>query len=128
METGDPVIDGQHRRIIGLVDDLQSAEDNCEREQALNLLVRVMDFTITHFALEEDLMREVEYPPEPTMEMIEQHREFTAYARLRVIEFSTAAASCVPPLGAYLREWLVDHEFGLDRILVAWIRAQEPTS
>jgi hemerythrin len=89
------------------------------------VLVKVLDFTIQHFGMEEDLMRSVQYPSQPTLEMIQQHREFTDYARLRVLEFSSSGATAIQPLGAFLREWLVGHEFGLDRKLVAWIRERE---
>jgi hemerythrin len=128
METGHPTIDRQHRAIIGLIDDLEAAEALDRTAAVRDVLIRVMDFTVSHFGMEEDLMRAVGYPPEPTLEMIEQHREFTAYARLRVMEFRSTEPDTQHPLGTFLREWLVNHEFGLDRTLVDWIREQEQAS
>lgn len=123
LETGHPLIDSQHKELIALVDELASTETE-SRERVLRVLDHVMDFTLFHFTAEEDLMARVEYPPEPTRDMIEQHREFKAYARLRVLEFRKGRLISVLPLQSFLEEWLKVHEFGLDRQLVSWIRRQ----
>jgi len=59
--------------------------------------------------------------------MVFQHAEFKNYARLRVLEFRHADSISVLPLLSYLTEWLVTHEFGLDRTLVDWIRENQPS-
>jgi hemerythrin len=128
MATGDPHIDSQHKELIGLVDDLERVQ--IESVGALapvyDLLERVMDVTVSHFLMEEDLMRRVAYPVAPRDTMLEQHKEFTHYARLRVLEFRKGHSASVVPLQGFLREWLVEHEFGLDRLLVEWIRQRDP--
>lgn len=124
METGDSQIDDQHRRILGLIDELESAElADGTADTIYRLLGDVMDLTVTHFAMEEDLMIRVAYPLNLAEEMIQQHLEFTSYARLRVLEFRTGEDLSVIPLQVFLKNWLVGHEFGLDRRLVAWIKA-----
>ncbi|MDZ4180536.1 MAG: hypothetical protein U1E29_15130 [Coriobacteriia bacterium] len=55
--------------------------------------------------------------------MLQQHRDFKAYARIRVLEFRVDDRSGLGLLPGFLRMWLVEHEFGLDRELVSWIRA-----
>lgn len=124
MATGDPHIDEQHREILTLVDGLESVqEETGDPDTIYGVLGSVMDVTVTHFAMEEALMRAVNYPAKPSAEMIFQHREFTAYARLRVLEFRSGGMHSILPLRDFLVEWLVDHEFGLDRQLVDWIRS-----
>lgn len=128
MKTGDTHIDEQHQRVLGLIDKLEAAETQTH-SPALTLyaiLDELMAFTDTHFIAEEHLMRRVEYPPIPTEEMLAQHGEFKNYARLRVLEFRHAGDVSVLPLLSYLTEWLVTHEFGLDRKLVDWIRETQP--
>lgn len=127
LETGHPLIDRQHRELIALVDGLTSAQVQ-SHEEVLRVLDHVVDFTLFHFVAEEALMARVEYPPEPTQEMIDQHREFEAYARLRVLEFRRGEGTSVRPLQSFLDEWLKVHEFGLDRQLVDWIHRQEQAS
>lgn len=125
-ETGHHDIDAQHRRLLTLVDDLEAAEAHTHDsgEVILGVLGHVMDFTILHFGMEEDLMKQVGYPTSATQEMIEQHREFTSYARLRVLEFRRGEMVSVLPLQAFLAEWLTAHEVGLDRLLADFIRAR----
>ena len=123
FETGHAEIDRQHRELLALVDDLESAEEE-SAETLLRVLQHVMDFTHTHFLMEEVLMVEVHYPSPAREEMIAQHAEFTSYARLRVMEFRKGALVSVLPLQAFLAEWLTCHEFGLDRLLADFVRQQ----
>ncbi len=125
METGDPHMDRQHREIIELVDRLDAigADDASWMQHAREILDRVMDLTVTHFTTEELLMVQVGYPDEAQERMLQQHRDFKAYARLRVLEFRVGDRSVLALLPGFLRMWLVEHEFGLDRELVSWIRS-----
>lgn len=127
LETGDESIDRQHREVIRLVDELETVEraENASRAPMYQALGRVMDFTVEHFMMEEALMQRVEYPQDLTEHMIAQHAEFTAYARLRVLEFRSSDTDTLEPLSEFLRDWLVGHEFGLDRTLADWIRRRE---
>ena len=126
-ETGNADIDQQHRELLDLVDELECAET--ESEDALfRVLDHVMDFTVTHFAREENLMQEVGYPAPARQRMIEQHSEFVAYARIRFIEFRDGELVSVMPLQAFLVGWLTLHEFGLDRVLADFIRSQEASA
>ena len=125
METGDPHIDGQHRGIIELVDRLDEigADDVSWMRHAHEILDQVMDLTVTHFNTEELLMVRVGYPADAQERMLEQHREFKAYARLRVLEFRAGDRSGLALLPGFLRMWLAEHEFGLDCELVSWLRS-----
>jgi len=128
MMTGDAHIDEQHRRVLDLVDKLEAAEtqEHSPSTTIYSILDELMTFTQIHFISEEHLMLRVEYPTAPTDEMLAQHQEFKNYARLRVLEFRHHNHASVLPLLSYLTEWLVAHEFGLDRKLVDWIRENEP--
>jgi len=128
MRTGDAHIDEQHKRVLDLVDRLKAAETQTSgpAPTLYSILDQLMAFTDTHFMTEEHLMRRVEYPPAATEEMLAQHGEFKHYARLRVLEFHHAEDVSVLPLLSYITEWLVTHEFGLDRKLVDWIRETQP--
>lgn len=125
-ETGHAEIDFQHRELLGIVMTLQSAEENTHGspDVILSVLAHFMDFTVSHFMMEEELMAKVEYPEEPRQHMIGQHREFTSYSRLRVLEFRKGELLSVLPLQAFLAEWLAAHEFGMDKQLAEYIRAQ----
>jgi len=125
METGDPHMDRQHREIIELVDRLDSigTDDESWMTHARDILDRVMDLTVTHFTTEELAMVRAGYPDDAQRRMLEQHNDFKAYARIRVLEFRAGDRSALALLPGFLRMWLVEHEFGLDRELVSWIRS-----
>jgi hemerythrin-like metal-binding protein len=123
-ETGDPSIDLQHRELLAIVHELEAAEAEVHHshEAILRVLGHVMDFALSHFLMEEELMVQVGYPSPAFDEMVEQHREFTSYARLRVLEFRSGDLGSVLPLHAFLTDWLVVHEFGLDRLFADFLR------
>lgn len=125
METGDPHMDRQHREIIGLVDRLDDigVDDASWLRHAHEILDQIMDLTVTHFTTEELLMVRVGYPADAQEAMLKQHRDFKSYARIRVLEFRAGDRSGLAMLPGFLRMWLVEHDFGLDRELVRWIRS-----
>lgn len=103
--TGLEAIDGQHRRLLGLVDALDRAELASAGAGVIGrLLDRVMDCSMSHFLVEESLMESVGYPQRDQDRMIAQHRS-------------------VPPLESFHREWLTGDEFGLDQRLADFIDA-----
>ena len=127
METGDPLIDAQHRDIVNLLDDLQ-ASHLAPEVAGLRALDKLMDFTVTHFTAEESLMTRVGYPATEIERMVVGHRRFQDHARLRVLEFRMGNTATLLSLHAFLYDWLTEHEFGLDSILVEWIHAQDESS
>jgi hemerythrin len=127
METGNAHMDRQHREIMALIDRLDALDAAAEgwESSAHEVLDSVMDLTVEHFITEEQLMAKVSYPADATERMLEQHEDFTAYARLRVLEFRSGNRSGLGLLPGFLRMWLVEHEFGLDRELVSWMREND---
>ncbi len=126
LETGNSIVDSQHLHLINLLDELK--DELKSDSEVLRMLDEVMDFTIEHFLCEEELMTEVNYPPDATKTMVDQHKEFKAYVRLRVLEFRGAETFSVIPFQSFTVNFLKVHEFGLDRQLVDWINQQEETS
>lgn len=121
-ETGDSAIDAQHRHILALVEDLRQVDLASDEREAFRVLDAVMEFTFDHFDMEEELMPRVNYPLPDQIEMTEQHREFRSSARLRVLEFRFQGAEAMEGYPSHLREWLVNHEFGMDRKLARFIQ------
>jgi len=124
LETGNETIDRQHKAIVGLLRDLAGSHMAPEHD-VLEVLDRLMDFTLSHFLMEEALMAEVCYPDLRVEEMTRGHRAFTDYARIRVLEFRLGNTASVLPLHGFVYDWLTVHEFGLDRQLANWIRDRE---
>ena len=104
--TGVSAIDGQHQRLLGLVDALDKAERASAGAEVIGtLLDQVMDCAVSHFLAEESLMARMDYPRRDQDEMIEQHR-------------------AVLPLLSFRREWLTQDELGLDQKLAAFVERE----
>ncbi len=123
LETGNKMIDDQHRQLIRLIDDLSQTKFISHKD-TLVLLNRMHSFTIEHFISEEQLMEEVNYPSEPKLKMIKQHKDFKSYVRLRILEFRYQKLD-ITSFQLFAGYFLKTHEFGTDRGLANWIKQQE---
>ncbi len=125
LETDNVIIDSQHRQLINLLDEV--ADGFQSHSEVLRMFDKAMEFTITHFLCEEELMTEVDYPSDARKTMLEQHKEFKHYLQLRILEFRESEKLSVPPLQSFIVNFLKVHEFEVDRQLADWIRRQTKT-
>jgi hemerythrin len=59
--TGINVIDSQHKRIIHYINQLSDAQNLNEPDLIGDVLINLVDYTLSHFAFEESLMDDVGY-------------------------------------------------------------------
>ena len=121
--VGIAMIDEDHRKLVKLINKFQTAvfyhTGRRYEEEALNELV---DYTKTHFAREEHLMRKHHYPEfEPHKkqheEMIEEVEKFIARHRQEGHKSLAAVAN-------FLRDWLINHINGTDKKYSAHLRSK----
>lgn len=62
LELGIEVIDNQHRRIVEYINDLHLAIDKQSRVEVGEVLEQLVEYTMSHFAFEEDLLEQSGYP------------------------------------------------------------------
>jgi hemerythrin-like metal-binding protein len=122
LETGDALVDEQHRNIHAVVADLEAAGDDVDA--IMGVLERLMAHVDTHFATEEDLMRREGFPGDQAEGHIAEHRKLTDGARDIVLGFRSGEITRGAPIVAFLCEWLTDHVHQKDRVLVDWVRAR----
>ena len=121
LETGNELIDRQHRDLMTLIDELTEAQADSQ-VSVLRALDRLMDFVLFHFQAEEDLMTQVGYPASLAREMTEQHVVLKSMARQRVVAYREAGTLDVASLQTFLEQLLKAHELTTDRLLADWIR------
>jgi hemerythrin len=118
-----PEIDVQHRRLFALAADLYTALTQGKAYTVLEpCLASLLEYTKTHFAAEEALMRKYGYPQ--ALAHKEQHDKLTAQVmnlqkRLRAGE-NTLSLSVM----AFLKDWLEHHIAGSDQSYSAYIRGR----
>lgn len=61
LNTGIAVIDGQHRRIVDMINELYAAQHDGARENVALVIEELVDYTSSHFAFEEAMLEEAGY-------------------------------------------------------------------
>ncbi|MBI5006820.1 MAG: bacteriohemerythrin [Nitrosomonadales bacterium] len=111
LDTGIEVIDKQHRRIVDYLNELNSANSSGDLEATNHVLNELVDYTITHFAFEEELQERAGYP------FLKAHKRVHEIFTKRVAEFQKRASvgeNVAPELLSMLKIWLVNHIKGDD--------------
>ena len=62
LNTGIQVIDDQHRRIVEMINQLHAAQTGGSQLVVAEVIDELVDYTLSHFAFEEELMEEAGYP------------------------------------------------------------------
>lgn len=120
LAVGVPEMDGQHRKLLDLINDLEAALDAGRDPESLGDIARRMqDYARYHFATEEKRMAYACYPD--TEAHRAEHASFIAQAQALDPSRDIPAAS--PRLVLeFLRNWLVTHISGTDKTLGAFLQ------
>lgn len=106
LDTGVPVIDSQHRRIVDYINELQDAIAGDDRQIVQEVLDDLVDYTVSHFAFEEHLQERARYPAFELHKKM--HDEFASRIHVYRERFH-AGEDIAGQLLSDLREWLVRH-------------------
>ena len=125
LETGDPEVDGQHRALYDLVNDLNASALLGEGEQSeTDALQRIVRYTATHFGTEEALMERYSYPGFHEHKSV--HTDFAGTAQSLLWEHAAGRGPSISDLAAFMENWLVDHIAAFDQPMVDHVRACRP--
>ncbi|MDJ0741101.1 MAG: bacteriohemerythrin [Gammaproteobacteria bacterium] len=123
LEIGISVIDGQHRRIVDYINALHAIGDRGDRRVVGAVLHDLVDYTYSHFAFEEALMEEADYP------LLAVHQETHVAFRDRVDGLQRRFDSgdeVVGELAELLKTWLLGHIAEDDRSYADLVREKLP--
>jgi hemerythrin len=62
LDTGIDVIDEQHKRIVDFINELHESASTNNPEQVSHVLAELINYTVSHFAFEEELLEQHKYP------------------------------------------------------------------
>lgn len=124
LVTGNEMIDGQHKELIGKIDKLVTCcQEGGEKMQAIKMLDYLAEYTDFHFSAEEKLQEEVSYPA------IEGHKAKHAEFKKAVDELHEMLVEEEGPTDAFVAaveknvvNWLFDHIKNMDQALAAYIQ------
>jgi hemerythrin-like metal-binding protein len=122
LSVGVDEFDREHRQLIGYINDLREAALEGRRTDALRqTLRRLVDYTCTHFAHEEELLAAHAYPG-----LAAHKREHDLLgARVRDIQeaFEGGDQQAAVDLYDLLADWLKFHILGTDKAYAEFLRA-----
>lgn len=61
LDIGVDIIDSQHRRIVDYINELHDARETGDRTLVGEVIQGLMDYTVSHFAFEEELQKKAGY-------------------------------------------------------------------
>lgn len=107
-------IDEQHKKLVGLINELYAAlasKDQGTKVEAI--LDELVDYTRTHFAVEECLLRLFEY------DEYDEHKAMHDKIVARVLQFQSQFKAGDRKVGMellyFLKDWLMDHIQKVDK-------------
>ncbi len=115
FETGIEEIDGQHKRLVKLLNDLHDGMIKGKTKAALReTLEGLIDYTKDHFATEESLLEQYRYPGLERQR--EQHAQLLQDVGEMRREFEDGASNVADKLLEFLKNWLVRHILHSDKL------------
>lgn len=124
LSVGVGDIDSEHRELVSMLNDLHGALARGEGRTALSgVLDRLVKYTQSHFAHEEDLMRRYGYPD--SWRHTNEHRELTKQVLEVEEKFDQGKILGLPiELMAFLRDWLANHIKNVDAKFGAFLNTK----
>jgi hemerythrin len=133
MEIGIDEIDDQHQELVVLLNRLFVSMVQREREKAtIEILDALIDYTKTHFTLEEQLMRDAKYEAQEYALHQRAHRDFIekvdAAARKSLVEGKSVSFEMIHFLKHWLREHILvsDRQFADAVLRAGYVPARRP--
>lgn len=120
-------IDGQHRRIFGMINRLIDEKEATTHSETIgDLLAEMTAYAQEHLRYEERLLEEIGYPD------LEPHKRLHRVYRKKTVDFCTATTlgveSVPEALLEYLRSWWLHHILHDDRAYMPFVEAGSTTT
>jgi hemerythrin-like metal-binding protein len=125
LELGLPLIDGQHRKLVGHLQNLDRAvEQGRPMSEVADCIAFLLEYTEEHFHTEERYLTEKRYPDLEAHR--QQHQAFRANVSkaARAVQTRLAAAQSVQLVQSMVVHWYLDHIRGTDQQYVTYLRSK----
>lgn len=122
-ETGISRIDNQHKQLVSILNQLFTALTlNQTKSQMEDILSKLADYTITHFATEESYMSLYKYPDYKKHK--EEHQLFVKKVKDFQLKFKSGETSLSAEILRFLRDWIAKHIVGSDKAYVPFLKSK----
>lgn len=106
FDTGIEEIDNQHKELLEYLNQLGTAIQNGTKDEVVQIMGGLADYTLSHFAFEEALMTEANY------KFVGPHKHVHQMLITKVVGFSEklkAGEDIENDLYDFLKRWLINH-------------------
>jgi hemerythrin-like metal-binding protein len=111
-----PTIDNQHKKLIGIINDLHAGMAAGKGKVVLDdILTRLIEYVDVHFSTEEKLMAQYNYPDAKSHET--QHINLTTQVGQLYAKVKEGKLSVTIETMEFLKEWLNNHILETDKKL-----------
>ncbi len=118
LSVGINIIDEQHQRIVSYLNELDIAYLEGDNDKVTHILMGLVDYTISHFAFEENLMAQSGYPLSDPHKMV--HKVFVAHIN-NYKKQHESGRDITKKLMSELQIWLTNHIKKEDRDYVPYV-------
>jgi len=127
LDTGIPTIDKQHKQIVSFINDLHEAASKEDKQMVEDVLEGLINYTTSHFAFEEDLCEQYNYPNLEAHK--KEHRDFVTRINKHQARHKQGA-NVARALSVELQLWLSKHikEEDGDYVSSIDIKTQSPSA
>lgn len=105
LDTGITAIDTQHKRIVAYINELNEASSSGDIKAMNHVLDELVDYTVTHFAFEEELQEKANYP------FLKAHKRVHEIFTKKVAGLQArakAGENVIPEILSMLKIWLIN--------------------
>ena len=114
LSTGVTEFDDQHKQLIAYANEMDDAMRMGKGKEVLGrILTDLISYTATHFAAEEKLMVQHNYPDLVAHQA--EHRALVAKVTVMVRDFNSGKADMAFAVVKLLKDWLIKHIHGTDK-------------
>ena len=123
-ETGNPVVDGQHKNLFKMINDLNAGIEEGRANYVLADIMEKLSVYITiHFNTEQDLMVKHFYPDYQIHK--QAHTNLKEQAAKLIKLFGLKKVDLTATISQFLSDWLQNHIKETDVKLIEWLKVKE---
>jgi hemerythrin len=123
FETGHPIVDGQHKNLFSLVNNLHSAiQDGNKKLILVEPMERLAYYVDIHFKTEEALMLASGYPNFESHKQVHDQLKDQAFKLIKL--FSIGKVDLTATISKFLSDWLTEHIMEIDIKMIEWVKKQ----
>jgi hemerythrin-like metal-binding protein len=125
MSVGHPLVDEQHRKLIGLLNQMSQTLETSAGDKRLvgQALKELCDYTVNHFNTEETLMDPDAYPEYDAH--VSEHMECTQAVLDFLNAFSEKNEGDLREFSDFANNWVVNHVLVTDKTLGRFLQGRQ---